>query len=1028
MASKGKNQFDFNIKTNGKEVENSVNSIGRALRKARAQLNGMSESHEEYNSKVKEVAKLDSAYKGMKKAQQEQIDLAKDATSAQEKQSKLFSLAIKMNGKEAKNTLSSVSENLKELRKYTKDQEEGTDEWYKSIKELAKAEKIHDDMKKNQRELLNETKKNIDAQEDHNAALNDFTQGFGQLFQSIKSGDLQGAREGFNGIASGIKGATRAAMAFIATPVGAAIAALTALFFAGREIFNFNQGLEVMNKELRALGVGASEIGKVRDEINATAETFNKDFKDIATRAKSLSESFGISMSEANDVIAQGLADGGAQNSEFLDSLGEYDEFFAQAGYAAQDFADIINQGYELGIYTDKLPDALKEADLSLREQTTSTRDALVNAFGATFTDDILNRIDKGETTTKDALEEIAEEAEKSGLSMQQQAQLTADVFRGAGEDAGGALKVLEAVGQAAQRELSSVAKAELELQEANEELNKAQSELFGIEDFGEIWIKIKTIAVNAITGILNYYNFLIDTYKLGAQEFLNLFVRAANGGMDVIADLLKFSKPALKALGVEVDAIVAGLENVKFKEFDFFSGDGKKQQPPEVDEAVAAKQAEKAKERQKQREEAQKREEERKKQAAEEEKKRLKELDKLEADYVKKKEDREAKSNEAIAKLEKKRALDKAKELEASNELLDKIEAEHKIKVAEAKVEDEEEKLQELRDFEARKQEIKDEIKLMQAETDEERELIKAEQENDKKMLKLQQDLADLKITEEEKNQLVELLTEKHQQKLAEIEGKSLQKRQKEEEKHHQNRQALINNTLNAAINAVGAESKLGQALVLAKQIQAAKEMAIQLGLFKSKMALNVAEATGDTAKGAAKTASALPFPANIPLIIGFAAQVAGIISTIKKASSAGKSVKTRGFAKGGFTDAFGMGQRDESGKEVAGVVHTNEYVVPEFVRQMPGVPPILDYLETKRKQSLGSYAQGGDVSSSDTETSTSSSNSSGDMFSLMSDLRTLLSRPLRAEILFGYDAELRRQELQKELTELEQSNQVKS
>ena len=74
-------------------------------------------------------------------------------------------------------------------------------------------------------------------------------------------------------------------------------------------------------------------------------------------------------MSEANAIIAQGLADGGAKNNEFLDSLGEYDEFFASAGYSAKEFIDILNTGYDLGIYNDKLPDALKEADLALKEK-----------------------------------------------------------------------------------------------------------------------------------------------------------------------------------------------------------------------------------------------------------------------------------------------------------------------------------------------------------------------------------------------------------------------------------------------------------------------------------------------------------------------------------------------------------------------------------------------------------------------------------------------------------------------------------
>jgi hypothetical protein len=939
-----------------------------------------------------------------------------------------FNLTIKMNGKEIKNTLNGVGKELRSMRSRTKNLTEGTEEYYKANKELAKTEKIYDDMKKNQRELLNETKKNIDAQEDHNSALNDFSQGFGQLFSSIKSGDFVGAREGFNGITSGIKGATKAGLAFIATPVGAAIAALTVLFIAGREVFNFNKGLEVMNQELRALGVSSTEIGKVRDEIKATAETFDKEFKEIAKNAKSVSESFGISMSEANDVIARGLADGGAKNDEFLQSLGEYDEFFSAAGYSAQEFVDVINQGYELGIYKDKLPDALKEADLSLREQSKSTRDAIVNAFGATFTDDILKRINTGETTTKEALQEIAAEAEKSGLSMQQQAKLTADVFRGAGEDAGGALKVLEAVGKAATRELDGVAQANLELQEANEKLNKAQSELFGIESFGEIWINIKRIAINSITAILDYFVFLKKGYTLIAQELLNVFVKAGNGSIDVIISLVEKARPLLRSLGVEVDALVKGLEAVKFEKFDFFGDDNDQKVPPPpegpvVDEEAEKKRAEAAKERLAEEAAAIKKRDDLKAEIAKNEKKRIEEVDKLEAEYIKKKEDRLATSAVKEAQLEKDRAVKKAEDLKASQQLMDQIKAEHDVKIAEAKLVEEEEELLRLTEFETRKKELMDELELLEAETDEEKKIIQEEQRMEEDMRKLEQ----MKLTVDERNQLIELLQEKHQEKLQEIENKGLGKRIKDDEKFHQQRQNLINNTLGAAINAVGVETRLGKALLLVKQIQAAKEMGIELGLFKSKMSLNVSEATGDSAKGLAKTASALPFPANIPLIIGFAAQVAGIIGTIRSVTSAGSGVKTTGFAKGGFTDAFGMGQIDESGKEVAGVVHKNEYVVPEFVRQMPGIPPILDYLEDKRKQGLGGFAQGGETSSQEDTSTTSSDTGNSRITEVLERLIIKLDKPFIANLLFGYDAELKRQEVQKELLDIEQANQVK-
>ncbi|MBQ0907469.1 hypothetical protein KBJ98_02005 [Flavobacterium sp. F-328] len=380
-----------------------------------------------------------------------------------------------------------------------------------------------------------------------NMTVGQFKESISQIFTGLQSGDLETAKEGFEGIKGSISGMVKSAAAFIATPLGAAIAVISTIAIGTKAIFDFNQGLQESNKLLEAFGLQGDQLRKVRSEIQATAETFDKDFKEIGERANSLAKTYGISMSEANAEIARGLADGGAQNSEFLDSLGEYDEFFAKAGYSARDFVNIVNTGFDLGIYSDKLPDALKEADLSLREQTKATRDALTNAFGASFTDTILAKVSSGEITTKTALENIAQKAKETGLTQQQQAQLTADVFRGAGEDAGGALKILEAVGASSKRELSESAKASLELVEANERLNKAQSDLFEIEGFSSIWTNIKIESTDALTSILEW---ILDVKK-DIQPLIDfvgvVFVNAWHGlktsvqiAFDVVGGVLK--------------------------------------------------------------------------------------------------------------------------------------------------------------------------------------------------------------------------------------------------------------------------------------------------------------------------------------------------------------------------------------------------------------------------------------------------------------------------------------------------------
>ena len=336
-------------------------------------------------------------------------------------------------------------------------------------------------------------------------AMDDGTGSFAKFKDGLLSGDFKSAKEGLAGIKNEMVNLVKSSIAFIATPVGAAIAVLAGIVVGTKALFDFNKELEVSNKTLRSFGVAAEELTKTRSAIQATAETYEKEFDEIAEKANSLAKSYGISMLEANEIIAKGLAEGGAQNKEFLDSIGEYDEFFAKAGYSAQEFIDIINSGSSLGIYADKLPDALKEADLSLKEQTKATRDALENAFGGAFSDQLLAKVASGTITTKEALQEIAKESAKTQLSQQQQAQLTADIFKGAGEDAGGALKILQAVGGTVKTEMTAAAKASDDLRVANEKLNNAQAELFEIEGFGGMWDVIKAQATDALAEIIIY-------------------------------------------------------------------------------------------------------------------------------------------------------------------------------------------------------------------------------------------------------------------------------------------------------------------------------------------------------------------------------------------------------------------------------------------------------------------------------------------------------------------------------------------
>jgi len=105
---------------------------------------------------------------------------------------------------------------------------------------------------------------------------------------------------------------------------------------------------------------------------------------------------------------------------------------------------------------------------------------------------------------------------------------------------------------------------------------------------------------------------------------------------------------------------------------------------------------------------------------------------------------------------------------------------------------------------------------------------------------------------------------------------------------KEQEKKQMLDNlDTLRAVI---GEETALGRALFIAKQALLVKEQIAEAKATLSRITMRSAEAGVDLAKGTASTAK-VGFPQNVPLLIAFAAQAAGIFAAIKSAVNAAKS-----------------------------------------------------------------------------------------------------------------------------------------
>ena len=159
----------------------------------------------------------------------------------------------------------------------------------------------------------------------------------GCLYLGLLSGNLTQANRGLKGIASNIRGITKAALAFIATPFGAALAVVTTVGLGVKKWIEYNIEIEKTNQLIRDL---TQETGTAVDAIRVRAEvlqdTFGVDIARSVETAKSLVKNFEISYSKAFDLIEDGAVRGKLKNDEFLDSLKEYPVQFKNAGFSAQ--------------------------------------------------------------------------------------------------------------------------------------------------------------------------------------------------------------------------------------------------------------------------------------------------------------------------------------------------------------------------------------------------------------------------------------------------------------------------------------------------------------------------------------------------------------------------------------------------------------------------------------------------------------------------------------------------------------------
>ena len=473
-------------------------------------------------------------------------------------------VVIRINDREITNSFTGINKEVRKLQRELAGTTRGTEEFTRKLAELQEAER-------HLASVTEEMRRTQSAIQESSTDLKSFSDLGPYLADKIRNSAIV-SNLSLRSIGVGIKTLAVEAWAAIGSIpiIGWIAAGVTAIGFAMKEVLDYNEQLRESNKLTQNItGLQGKDLDKTTIRTQSLEETLGLDKTETLEAARNLVENFGITYKEAIDEIESGAIRGGSANTEFLKSIREYPVFFAKAGFSVKDFVSIINAGFDLGVYDDKLPDALKEFDLSMREQTKSTRDALVNAFGATFSDDILKRVSQGKTTVKDALIEINKESQKYNLSQKQQAQLTADIFRGAGEDVGGFAKIMEAVTISMENQKKPLTDIQqitkntvdqmLELEEAKLKAMKSDSIVALKREFQSFWTEIQ----------IGYYNFLagiriVDREFQASALYMRGFFRSIPESAGIAFSAI------LKSFGAFINSFEAGGKSIS----KFFKGD----------------------------------------------------------------------------------------------------------------------------------------------------------------------------------------------------------------------------------------------------------------------------------------------------------------------------------------------------------------------------------------------------------------------------------------------------------------------
>lgn len=398
---------------------------------------------------------------------------------------------------------------------------------------------------------------------------------FGESLLALGRGGAE-SKAVFTAIGDGAKALGKTLLGLLSNPVFLAIAGITAAGAAFKWWYDYNAGLvEATRLTKQFTGKSGDDLKAFRNEVQAVADSFNADFRETLIATNALSKQFGISANEALQLVKDGFLAGGDANGEFLDTLKEYPAYFKEAGISADQFVAIVTQTNKMGIFSDKGVDAIKEANLRLREMTTATAAAL-DGIGIS-SEQVQKDLQTGTKTTFDVIQDVSAKLAELPDNAATVGAAIADIFGGPGEDAGlqylRTLKDISTNMDEVKGKAGVLAQLQEEQLQSQIELQNALSGLFDATggNFETLTTQAKVFVNQGLTaiikGVIDVVNYFIELYNESVliRAIWNGIVAGFKTTFDTLGNLFGFFIDIVKATGTALKgAFTLDFDDVK--------------------------------------------------------------------------------------------------------------------------------------------------------------------------------------------------------------------------------------------------------------------------------------------------------------------------------------------------------------------------------------------------------------------------------------------------------------------------------